>query len=116
MMEWDEVLICLTIVISSLLLVVVVVVAEERVGVAKAKQRLMTQLSHTHNLLWKLSMAQLNWNRYRYWNLPSPSPSQEQHPKNSNELLPIETKVKSGDVAKWQLEKQLNLAAPSSPI
>lgn len=66
-MEWDEVLICLTIVISSLLVVVVVVV--ERVGVAKAKQRLMTQLSHTHNLLWKLSMAQLKWNRYRYWNL-----------------------------------------------
>lgn len=107
-------LICLTIVISSLLLAVVVVVVE-RVGVAKAKQRLMTQLSHTHNLLWKLSMAQLKRNRYRYWNLPV-CVSVSKLPKNSNELLPIETKVKSGEVPKWQLKKQLNLAAPSSPI
>lgn len=61
MNSWDEVLICQTIVISPQLLCSDVdVVAEPRVGVAKAKQRLMTQLSR--NLLWKLSVEQLKLN------------------------------------------------------
>lgn len=57
MNSWDEVLICQTIVISPQLLRSAVV---PRVGVAKAKQRLMTQLSR--NLLWKLSVEQLKLN------------------------------------------------------
>lgn len=64
MNSWDEVLICQTIVISpQLLRSAVVVVAEPRVGVAKAKRRLMTQLSR--NLLWKLSVEQLKLNGNR---------------------------------------------------
>lgn len=71
MNSWDEVLICQTIVISpQLLRSAVVVVAEPRVGVAKAKQRLMTQLNR--NLLWKLSSEQLklNGNRSQSKELP----------------------------------------------
>lgn len=71
MNSWDEVLICQTIVISpQLLRSDVVVVAEPRVGVAKAKQRLMTQLSR--NLLGKLSVEQLklNGNRSQIEELP----------------------------------------------
>lgn len=49
---------------------IILIVVVARVGVAKAKQRLMTQLSH--NLLWKLSMEQLKRNRYRYWHLKLP--------------------------------------------
>lgn len=67
MNSWDEVLICQTIVISPQLLRSDVV---PRVGVAKAKQRLMTQLSR--NLLWKLSVEQLklNGNRSQSKELP----------------------------------------------
>lgn len=67
MNSWDEVLICQTIVISPQLLRSAVV---PRVGVAKAKQRLMTQLSR--NLLWKLSVEQLklNGNRSQSKELP----------------------------------------------
>lgn len=79
MNRWDEVLICQTIVIFLLLLrccCCCCCCVEPRVGVAKAKQRLMTQLSH--NLLWKLSVEQLKLNRNRNWSLlphNSPSPS-----------------------------------------